>query len=254
MRLPLENTTRKGILNILCPMTVLRLSTIMDQRKRWVIPDQIAALPVTRIESTTFAGNKTVTTVTIPETVTSIDDDLFSDMEKLKKVIVQSEGIMVKVPKRCIIVEDYPVYVDLNRGGGSNSGDTGQESTENGVTDNETTDKKPDEPADDKTVDKSQGIAFEVAGDAAEDVISSQDRPGISTEDNKLITVDDTGNLIEIDTEGNVKVIDREHKYKITTDEDDNIIITNENNYEYITEQYVIVKYMQEISAMHEQA
>lgn len=281
-----------------------------------VIPDYIAALPVTRIKSSTFAGNKTVTVVTIPDTVTSIDDGLFSDMEQLKKVIVQSESITVKVPEGCIIVEDYPVYVDPTQGsnsnqggdsdptqgGESNDGGVGQESTENRIPENETTENNQNNPtdntgnnatddkvtesetteskadekestdnkvtesesteskADEKestdnkvtesetadnkviegnennseniTEDNKQDIGFEVAGDDVEDGGSSQDKPGITTEDNKLITVDDTGNLIEIDTEGNVTVIDREHKYDISKDGDDNFIITDENNNE----------------------
>lgn len=264
-----------------------------------VIPDYIAALPVTGIKSSTFAGNKTVTMVTIPETVTSIDDGLFSGMEQLRKVIVQSESITVKVPEGCIIVEDYPVYVDPaqgsdsnqggdsdpTQGGESNDGGVGQESTENRIPENETTENNQNNPTDNTgnhgtddivtesesaeskaeeeettgnnatdnkstanetngttegsgniseniTEDNKPDSGFEVAGDDVEDGGSSQDKPGITTEDNKLITVDDTGNLIEIDTEGNVTVIDREHKYDISKDGDENFIITDENNNE----------------------
>ncbi len=257
-----------------------------------VIPDYIAALPVTGIKSSTFAGNKTVTVVTIPETVTGIEDDLFSDMEQLKKVIVQSESITVKVPEGCIIVEDYPVYVDPNHGSDTNQGDnanqggnsnaggtdqgvnesgnaginqsnpsdnTGNNGTDDKVTESESSESKAEEEettgnnaTDNKstanemngtaegsgniseniTEDNKPDIGFEVAEDDVEDGGSSQDKPGITTEDNKLITVDDTGNLIEIDTEGNVTVIDREHKYEISTDGDDNIVITDENNNE----------------------
>ncbi len=214
-----------------------------------VIPDHIAALPVTGIKSSTFAGNKTVTAVTIPETVTSIDEGLFSDMEQLKKVIVQSESITVKIPEGCIIVEDYPVYVDPNHGSGSNSGGTGQETTEskaeeeettgNQATDNKSTANETNGTAEGSgniseniTEDNKPDSSFEVAGDDVEDGGSSQEKPGITTEDNKLITVDDTGNLIEIDTEGNVTVIDREHKYDISKDGDDNLVITDENNNE----------------------
>ncbi len=261
-----------------------------------VIPDYIAALPVTGIKSSTFAGNKKTTVVTIPETVTSIDEGLFSDMEQLKKVIVQSESITVKIPEGCIIVEDYPVYVDPAQGsnsnqggdsdptqeGESNDGGVGQESTENRIPENETTENNQNNPtdntgnnaADDKvtesetteskadekestdnkvtesetadnkviesnennseniTEDNKPDSGFEVAGDDVEDGGSSQEKPGITTEDNKLITVDDTGNLIEIDTEGNVTVIDREHKYDISKDGDENYVITDENNNE----------------------
>ena len=45
-----------------------------------VIPDHIAGLPVTKIESGTFDGNKTMTAVTIPDTVSSIDDNMFADL------------------------------------------------------------------------------------------------------------------------------------------------------------------------------
>lgn len=238
-----------------------------------VIPDYIAALAVTRIESSTFAGNKTVTAVTIPQTVTSIDDGLFSDMEQLRKIIVQSESITVKAPKGCVIVEDYPVYVDANQDSdyqGSDSSQSGDststqksdgkdgkvehESSE-GDTENETTNNNDSKPSDnkgdndtdnqalesgtaqnktdgkevtenkasdnetDKTTegnnnhseniskDNNPDNGFEVAGDDVEDVISSQDKPGITTKDNNLITADD--NYIITDENNNEVTVEQ---------------------------------------------
>lgn len=213
-----------------------------------IIPDHIAALPVTRIESSTFAGNKTVKNVTIPDTVTSIDDDLFSEMKQLKKVIVQSKSITVKVPERCVVVEDYPVYVDTGSESGNNGSgnDGGDNNSENGGSNDSGDDSDKNTGANDvtesdtnKAADKEE--SFEATGDNIENIGGSneaggtgnlQDRPGIITENNKLITVDDTGNLVEIDDESNVKVIDREHKYTIKENEDGEVIITDENDNE----------------------
>lgn len=77
-----------------------------------VIYDYIASKPVTRIQGQIFKNNSKLTKVTVPETVTEIDDDLFLNIPTLKTVVVQSKSITVKVPAGCTIVEDYPIYID----------------------------------------------------------------------------------------------------------------------------------------------
>ena len=80
-----------------------------------VIYDHIASLPVTRIRGQIFRSNPALTKVTIPDTVTRIDSDLFTGLPNLKTVVVQSKSITVKVPEGCTIVEDYPIYIDPSK-------------------------------------------------------------------------------------------------------------------------------------------
>ncbi len=77
-----------------------------------VIYDHIESLPVTRIRGQIFKSNPALTKVTIPDTVTQIDSDLFAGLRNLKTVVVQSKSITVTVPEGCSIVEDYPSYID----------------------------------------------------------------------------------------------------------------------------------------------
>jgi hypothetical protein len=77
-----------------------------------VIPDHIAALPVTEIEAEAFSGNTTVTKITIPYTISSVGESAFSNMSKLKTVVNQSEGLEIEVPESVVIQEDYPVYIN----------------------------------------------------------------------------------------------------------------------------------------------
>ena len=51
-----------------------------------VIPGVIEGFPVKEIRASTFQGNKIVTSVTIPDTVTKLDDSAFSSCENLKSV------------------------------------------------------------------------------------------------------------------------------------------------------------------------
>lgn len=153
-------------------------------------------------------------------------------MKQLKEVVVQSTGIKVKVPSGCTVTEDYPVYVnpdgdssannqnttDKNRnkdnnseaGSGSHSSgknSSGKDSGNSSNSGNNDTDNS------ESNSNNSAGVGFETV---AENAGAMQDRPGIKTSDNKLITVDDTNNLIEIDENGDIKVIDRDHKYSIS--------------------------------------
>ena len=169
-----------------------------------VIPDYMAALPVTKIENAAFADAGTVTKITIPDTVTEIGDNVFADMKQLKEVVVQSVDLKVQVPSGCTVTEDYPVYVNPD----------GDSSTNNQNTTDKNQNKDNNSEAD--SGNNSAGVGFEAVTENAD---AMQDRPGIKTSDNKLITVDDTNNLIEIDENGDIKVIDRDHKYSISTDD-----------------------------------
>lgn len=199
-----------------------------------VIPDHIAALPVTKIENAAFADAGTVTKITIPDTVTDIGENVFTDMKQLKEVVVQSVGLKVQVPSGCTVTEDYPVYVnpngdssannqnttdnnqnkDNNSEAGSGSHSSGNNSSGND-SGNSSNSGNNDTDNNKSSSNNSAGVGFEAV---AENADAAQDRPGIKTSDNKLITVDDTNNLIEIDENGDVKVIDREHKYSISED------------------------------------
>ena len=196
-----------------------------------VIPDHIAALPVTKIENAAFADAGTVTKITIPDTVTEIGDNVFVDMKQLKEVVVQSVGLKVQVPSGCKVTEDYPVYVnpdgdssannqnttDKNRNKDNNSeAGSGKDSGNSSNSGNNDTGNSGSNNND------SAGVGFEAV---AENSDAAQDRQGIKTSDNKLITVDDTNNLIEIDENGDIKLIDRDHKYSISTDDSGETVI-----------------------------
>lgn len=205
-----------------------------------VIPDHIAALPVTKIKNTTFVDNTTITKVTIPDTVTEIGSDVFTGMKQLKEVVVQSVGLAVNVPSGCKLTEDYPVYVN-------------PDSDKSSSTDKDTTEQKPDTDnkstsnADSSTSNKDgtngtsvvnsgnggSGVGFEAAAENADD---TQDRSGIRTSDNKLITVDDTNNLIEIDENGDVTVLDRNHTYTLTEENGQTVIKDEEGKQVSVTE------------------
>lgn len=211
-----------------------------------VIPDHIAALPVTKIENTAFAENNTITKIIVPDTVTEIGSDVFTSMKQLKEVVVQSVGLAVNVPSGCKLTEDYPVYVN-------------PDSDESSSTDKDTTEQKPDADSNSSSkADKNNnsnikdnnnnsnndanekkneasnsGVGFEAAVENADD---TQDRSGIQTADNKLITVDDTNNLIEIDENGEITVLDRNHTYTLTEENGQTVIKDEEGKQVSVTE------------------
>jgi hypothetical protein len=78
-----------------------------------VIPDHIAALPVTEIEAEAFAGNTTVTKLTIPDTVIQTGENAFSNMSARCTIVNQSEALQLEVPESVVVQEDYPIYVTL---------------------------------------------------------------------------------------------------------------------------------------------
>lgn len=201
-----------------------------------VIPDHIAALPVTKIENAAFADAGTVTKITIPDTVTEIGDNVFDDMKQLKEVVVQSVGLKVQVPSGCTVTEDYPVYVNPDGDSSANNQNTtdknqNKDNNSEAGSGNNSSDNDSGNSSNSGNNDTgnsggnnndSAGVGFEAV---AENSDAAQDRPGIKTSDNKLITVDDTNNLIEIDENGDIKVIDRDHKYSISTDDSGETVI-----------------------------
>ena len=203
-----------------------------------VIPDHIAALPVTKIENYAFADAGTVTKITIPDTVTEIGDNVFADMKQLKEVVVQSVGLKVQVPSGCTVTEDYPVYVnpdgdsssannqnttDKNRNKDNNSEAVSGNNSSDNDSGNSSNSGNNDTGNSGSNNNDSAGVGFEAVAENAD--AAQEDRQGIKTSDNKLITVDDTNNLIEIDENGDIKVIDRDHKYSISTDDSGETVI-----------------------------
>lgn len=191
-----------------------------------VIPDHIAALPVTKIVDAAFAENTTVTKVTIPETVTAIGQDVFTGMKQLKEVVVQSVGLTVRVPSGCTLTEDYPVYVkpgsDSSEG---TSADTIEQNPDNSGSDSSNNSNEHNVAGNGNAEDKGtvdSNVGFEAAAESADD---TQDRPGIRTSDDRFITVDNSNHLIEIDANGDVRVLDRDHQYSVTQDKNGDVII-----------------------------
>lgn len=191
-----------------------------------VIPDHIAALPVTKIVDAAFAENTTVTKVTIPDTVTAIGQDVFTGMKQLKEVVVQSVGLTVRVPSGCTLTEDYPVYVkpgsDSSEG---TSADTIEQNPDNSGSDSSNNSNEHNVAGNGKAEDKGtvdSNVGFEAAAESADD---TQDRPGIRTSDDRFITVDNSNHLIEIDANGDVRVLDRDHQYSVTQDKNGDVII-----------------------------
>lgn len=186
-----------------------------------VIPDHIAGQPVTKIGGKTFDGNTTVTSITIPETVTTVDGSTFSGLTQLRKLIVQSKSVSVSAPANCIVVEDYPEYVD---NGKNNSGSDNTKTDDNKKNDNKKNDSSNGNTPTNKT-NKNNG--FESASGDTEK--SNRYDTGIRTKDKSLITVDDSGHLISLDKDNNIKVLDRKHKYTLSVDKDGKAAIKDED-------------------------
>lgn len=195
------------------------ITSYFGSEKEVVIPERIASLPVATIRSNTFVRNKTVTVLTIPETVTSVGDGAFTQMKSLKKIILQSKSIKVKAPEGCVVVEDYPVYITPSKPGGD-GGNTSDNSSTSAPADNSgesATVSNTDTPSDgtqSETQSGTQSGSAEGTGDAYGD-----SRPKISAK-NGYITIDDSGNLIFIDTDNNIAIIDGKGGYTFSTDGD----------------------------------
>ncbi len=194
----------------------ITITSYFGSESEVVIPDHIASLLVTRIRGSAFARNSSIAVLTVPDTVTEVGDGLFTQMKGLKKIILQSKSIAVTAPDGCVIVEDYPVYVnpdDQNRfetdvttaapipPTTTNSGDDVIKNPSDGTA------ATPSPPA------NSGNVGFEVAGGDEDD-----DRTKIPTKDNGYITVDGSGNLIFVDGDNNLAIIDRSGGYAFSSD------------------------------------
>lgn len=145
------------------------------------IYDYIAAMPVTRIKGRIFKNNPALTKVTIPDTVTQIDSDLFDGLTQLKTVILQSRSITVRVPEGCTVIEDYPIYVDP----GTFETITGTASTTTAPTPADTTTVKPSDTTTAKPSDTTvkpadtttSGVGFEEVTDREDDTSAQESVP-----------------------------------------------------------------------------
>ncbi len=195
------------------------ITSYFGSEKEVVIPERIASLPVAAIRGNAFVRNKTVTVLTIPETVTSVGDGAFTQMKSLKKIILQSKSIKVKAPEGCVVVEDYPVYITPSKPGGD-GGNTSDNSSTSAPADNSgegATVSNTDTPSDgaqSETQSGTQSGSAEGTGNAYGD-----SSPKISAK-NGYITIDDSGNLIFIDTDNNIAIIDGKGGYTFSTDGD----------------------------------
>lgn len=195
------------------------ITSYFGSEKEVVIPERIASLPVATIRSNTFVRNKTVTVLTIPETVTSVGNGAFTQMKSLKKIILQSKSIKVKAPEGCVVVEDYPVYITPSKPGGD-GGNTSDNSSTSAPADNSgagATVSNTDTPSDgaqSETQSGTQSGSAEGTGNGYGD-----NRPKISAK-NGYITIDDSGNLIFIDSDNNIAIIDGKGGYTFSTDGD----------------------------------
>lgn len=194
-----------------------------------VIPSSLGGRTVTELRGRIFRSDLPVTKLTLPDTLTAIDDSLLTGLSQLRVVVLQSRSISPRVPSGCVIIEDYPVYVDPDSGKYIPSDTT---APNNAVT------SDPGTPRTDSSVGgsdiggngvSSSGNSWSGAGDQIDvDSDGTLAEKGISAANGCTITVDNTGNLIMIDRSGNITVIDRSRKYGLSEGED-GIIIADEN-------------------------
>ena len=170
--------------------------------------------------------------MTLPDTLTEIDDSLLTGLSQLRVVVLQSRSISPRVPSGCVIIEDYPVYVDPDSGKYIPSDTT---APNNAVTSDPGT-PRTDGSAGGSVIGGSDGSGVSSSGNsgsgAGDQIDVDSDgtlaEKGISAANGCTITVDNTGNLIMIDRSGNITVIDRSRKYGLAEGED-GIIIADEN-------------------------
>ena len=200
-----------------------------------VIPSSLGGRTVTELRGRIFRSDLPVTKLTLPDTLTEIDDSLLTGLSQLRVVVLQSRSISPRVPSGCVIIEDYPVYVDPDSGKYIPSDTT---APNNAVTSDPGT-PRTDSSAGGSDVgssvdsDASSSGGSGNSGSGAGDQIDGDSdgtftEKGISAANGCTITVDNTGNLIMIDRDGNITVIDRSRKYGLAEGED-GIIIADEN-------------------------
>ena len=226
-----------------------------------VIPDSLGGRKVTEIRGRIFRSDLPLKKLTLPDTLTSIDDALLTALTQLRVVILQSRSISPRVPSGCVIIEDYPVYVDpdkVNRfddttandpappetdaprtddksgsetgstdgkgNTGGSAGNNGNSGTGNGgsTSGNGNTGSGTGGSGSGSSTGNS-GAGFQEDGG-----IDGVTDKGIPAADGSVITVDNTGNLVMVDRDSNVIVIDRSKKYGIA-DDGDGSVIADEN-------------------------
>lgn len=197
-----------------------------------VIPSSLGGKTVTELRGRIFRSDLPVTKLTLPDTLTAIDDSLLTGLSQLRVVVLQSRSISPRVPSGCVIIEDYPVYVDP---------DSGKRIPSDTTAPNDAVTPDPVTPRTDGSAGgsdiggpggsgvSSSGNSWSGAGDQIDgDSDGTFAEKGISAANGCTITVDNTGNLIMIDRSGNITVIDRSRKYGLAEGED-GIIIADEN-------------------------
>ena len=197
-----------------------------------VIPSSLGGRTVTELRGRIFRSDLPVTKLTLPDTLTEIDDSLLTGLSQLRVVVLQSRSISPRVPSGCVIIEDYPVYVDPDSEKYIPSDTT---APNNAVTSDPGT-PRTDGSAGGSDIGGPGGSGVSSSGNsgsgAGDQIDGNSDgtfaEKGISAANGCTITVDNTGNLIMIDRSGNITAIDRGRKYGLAEGED-GIIIADEN-------------------------
>lgn len=71
-----------------------------------VIPSSLGGRTVTELRGRIFRSDLPVTKLTLPDTLTEIDDSLLTGLSRLRVVVLQSRSISPRVPSGCVIIED----------------------------------------------------------------------------------------------------------------------------------------------------
>lgn len=211
-----------------------------------VIPDSLGGRKVIEIRGRIFRSDLPLKKLTLPDTLTSIDDALLTALTQLRVVILQSRSISPRVPSGCVIIEDYPVYVDpdkVNRFDDTTANDPAPSETDSPRTDDKSGSETGSTDGKDNTGGNAgnngnsgtgnggtgngsagSGAGNSGAGFQEDGGIDGVTDKGIPAADGSVITVDNTGNLVMVDRDSNVTVIDRSKKYGIAGDSDGSII------------------------------
>lgn len=193
-----------------------------------VIPDSLGGRKVTEIRGRIFRSDLPLKKLTLPDTLTSIDDALLTALTQLRVVILQSRSISPRVPSGCVIIEDYPVYVDpdkVNRFDDTTANDPTPPETDAPRTDDKSGSETGSTDGKGNTGGNAGNNGNSGTGNGGIDGVTDK---GIPAADGSVITVDNTGNLVMVDRDSNVTVIDRSKKYGIA-DDGDGSIIADEN-------------------------
>lgn len=83
----------------------IRINAYTGSEANIVIPSEIDGLPVTQFQKGAFAGNKTIESVVLPDTITVIDEEVFKDCTGLVSVVF---------PKNLTVIKDQAFYNSLS--------------------------------------------------------------------------------------------------------------------------------------------